>query len=101
MPLLSTLDRVARIDPVNREVVVRVSELRASFAGVWTLAGILISIPSRGSELCQFAFQGRERRIDELGQEPLLELCLTKARAGIPLRGSGTGSNKSTSSPHV
>src|SRR5205085_12074451 len=70
---LGLCDRVARREPVHREIVIRIGESRTSLAGVWRLAAVRIGVPRCIGDRLQLFFERVEGGIDEARSEAFSE----------------------------
>jgi len=74
------LDRLARRQPFDREIIVGIGELLARLDGVRALALVAIRIPGNIGDTIQFAAHGTETRILEALEITCAKLALVKPR---------------------
>ena len=94
MALLRLMDRVACVEPVDGDVIIRIGKAGACLAGYRRLARMAVGIPCRGNDRIKLApkrrkTQDRRKRITITP----FEFIAAQFDGGIPFRTSGSAMN--------
>jgi hypothetical protein len=85
--MLRPPDRLLRVQPIDREIVVGVGEPGSGLAGARRLAGILVGLPGHPRDLVKLGRKRRESRVAILRQKAGAELPLAQPRTGHSFAG--------------